>query len=99
MVKRIKLLFRLIKAFFVINEEEVENWLYRSRINMLALVKQGFSRDEIFFMPCSEMQDYIKILNDSYEQEEREIENRNTKTQNNINDLKMAGNSLPGGYF
>jgi hypothetical protein len=97
--KRIRLLFLLIKAFFVINEEDVEEWLYRTRINTLALVKQGFSRDEVFFMSCGELQDYIKILNDNYEQEEREIENQNSKTKNNINDLKMAGNTLPKGYF
>lgn len=99
MEKRIRLLFLLIKAFFVINEEDVEEWLYRTRINTLALVKQGFSRDEVFFMSCGELQDYIKILNDNYEQEEREIENQNSKTKNNINDLKMAGNTLPKGYF
>jgi len=66
--------------------------MYLARVNTLALVKQGFSRDEIFFMPISEMQDYIKILNQQTEEINNNIES--TKIDNSINDIKMAGNTL-----
>ena len=98
-MKRIWFLYHLIKAFFVINEEEVEDWIYTTRVNTLALVKQGFTRDEIYFMPINEMQDYVKIINDSYEKEQYEIDKQKNNTASTINDLKMAGNSLPGGFF
>ena len=98
-MKRIWFLFHLIKDFFVINEEEVEDWIYTTRVNTLALVKQGFTRDEIYFMPINEMQDYVKIINDSYEKEQYEINKQKNNTASTINDLKMAGNSLPGGFF
>ena len=53
-------------------------------------------------MPLNEMYDYIKILNDAQEKEEQEIDeakSASSSLKSNINDLKMAGNSLPGGIF
>lgn len=77
------------------------DWYKRLRINTLTLVKQGFTREEIFFMPLTEIQDYIRILNNSIEEEQNEIEKMKTESisSNNINDLKMAGNTMPGSMF
>ena len=50
-------------------------------------------------MPINEMQDYVKIINDSYEKEQYEIDKQKNNTTSTINDLNMAGNSLPGGFF
>lgn len=90
MEKKIILQSHLTKTFFVINKEEVNDWLYAARINVLALVKQGFSRDEIYFMPYGELQDYIKILN----QKESQIEKETSDIDTSINDIKMAGNTF-----
>lgn len=71
-----------------------------TRINTLALVKHGFTREEIFFMPISEYQDYIRILNDEAEKEENEMKkNSPSNSSDSVNDVKMAGNSLPPGFF
>ena len=96
-----RLLYRLQKTFFVISEEEMEEWYKRLRINTLTLVKQGFTREEIFYMPLTEMQDYIRILNNNIEEEQNEIDRMKAEnsSSNNINDLKMAGNTMPGNMF
>jgi hypothetical protein len=59
------------------------------------LVKQGFSREEIFYMPLTEIMDYLKILNEQNEREVEEINNysKEQSTESNINDIKMLGNS------
>ena len=96
-----RLLYRSQKTFFVISEEEMEEWYKRLRINTLTLVKQGFTREEIFYMPLTEMQDYIRILNNNIEEEQNEIDRMKAEnsSSNNINDLKMAGNTMPGNMF
>ena len=96
-----RLLYRSQKTFFVISEEEMEDWYKRLRINTLTLVKQGFTREEIFYMPLTEMQDYIRILNNNIEEEQNEIDRMKAEnsSSNNINDLKMAGNTMPGNMF
>jgi len=58
------------------------------RWNALQLIHYGFSRDEVYFMPITEMQDYIKIINQTYEEEEAErrsiMASSNTSTQEGI---------------
>ena len=73
------------------------DWYKRLRINTLTLVKQGFTREEIFFMPLTEIQDYIRILNNNIEEEQNEIDKMKAESSssNSINDLKMAGNTMP----
>lgn len=49
----------------------------------MQMVHYGFSRDEVYFMPISELNDYIKLLNQSIEEEEerqREIMSQNTSS-------------------
>ena len=96
-----RLLYHSQKIFFVISEEEMEDWYKRLRINTLTLVKQGFTREEIFYIPLTEIQDYIRILNNNIEEEQNEIDRMKTESNssNNVNDLKMAGNTMPGNMF
>ena len=96
-----RLLYRSQKTFFVISEEEMEDWYKRLRINTLTLVKQGFTREEIFYIPLTEIQDYIRILNNNIEEEQNEIDRMKAESNssNNVNDLKMAGNTMPGNMF
>ena len=79
----------------------MEDWYKRLRVNTLTLVKQGFTREEIFYMPLTEIQDYIRILNNNIEEEQNEIDRMKAESgsSNNINDLKMAGNTMPGNMF
>ena len=79
----------------------MEDWYKRLRINTLTLVKQGFTREEIFYMPLTEIQDYIRILNNNIEEEQNEIDRMKAESgsSNNSNDLKMAGNTMPGNMF
>lgn len=79
----------------------MEDWYKRLRINTLTLVKQGFTREEIFYIPLTEIQDYIRILNNNIEEEQNEIDRMKTESNssNNVNDLKMAGNTMPGNMF
>ena len=79
----------------------MKDWYKRLRINTLTLVKQGFTREEIFYIPLTEMQDYIRILNNNIEEEQNEIDRMKAESNssNNVNDLKMAGNTMPGNMF
>lgn len=79
----------------------MEDWYKRLRINTLTLVKQGFTREEIFYIPLTEIQDYIRILNNNIEEEQNEIDRMKieSNSSNNVNDLKMAGNTMPGNMF
>ena len=79
----------------------MEDWYKRLRINTLTLVKQGFTREEIFYIPLTEIQDYIRILNNNIEEEQNEIDKMKAESNssNNVNDLKMAGNTMPGNMF
>ena len=96
-----RLLYHSQKTFFVISEEEMKDWYKRLRINTLTLVKQGFTREEIFYIPLTEIQDYIRILNNNIEEEQNEIDRMKAESNssNNVNDLKMAGNTMPGNMF
>ncbi len=95
-MRRIVLQFHFQKTFFVINEEQYDQWLYAYRMNTLALVKHGFTRDEAMFMSIPEVQDYIKLINDAIESEREETTNygHGGDNQNTINDIKMAGTVL-----
>ena len=95
MKQRLRLLYHLQKNFFVIDSVEREQWFESLRYNTLFLVKQGFSREEIFYMPLTEIMDYLKILNEQNEREIEEINNysKEQSTESNINDIKMLGNS------
>ena len=79
----------------------MKDWYKRLRTNTLTLVKQGFTREEIFYIPLTEIQDYIRILNNNIEEEQNEIDRMKTESNssNNVNDLKMAGNTMPGNMF
>lgn len=79
----------------------MKDWYKRLRTNTLTLVKQGFTREEIFYMPLTEIQDYIRILNNNIEEEQNEIDRMKAESNssNNVNDLKMAGNTMPGNMF
>ncbi len=79
----------------------MEDWYKRLRVNTLTLVKQGFTREEIFYIPLTEIQDYIRILNNNIEEEQNEIDRMKAESNssNNVNDLKMAGNTMPGNMF
>ena len=96
-----RLLYHSQKTFFVISEEEMKDWYKRLRTNTLTLVKQGFTREEIFYMPLTEIQDYIRILNNNIEEEQNEIDRMKAESNssNSANDLQMAGNTMPGNMF
>lgn len=95
MEKRNKCRFHLIENFFVINEEQYQDYIYGVRKNVLYLVHYGFSREEVYFMPIGEMLDYIKIINNDNKMEQERVEamERKTEAASNFNDVKMAGNS------
>ena len=96
-----RLLYHSQKTVFVISEEEMKDWYKRLRTNTLTLVKQGFTREEIFYIPLTEIRDYIRILNNNIEEEQNEIDRMKAESNssNNVNDLKMAGNTMPGNMF
>lgn len=88
-----KLKFHLTKSFFVISKEELEQYLYATRKNVLTLVHYGFTREELYYMPLTEYMDYIKILNDETPEEEQ-TESAVSKEIDKYNDIKMAGNTV-----
>lgn len=89
----------LTASFFVISEEQLEEYNLGVRKNVLHLVHYGFSREEVYFMPLGEMIDYIKLINHEIEEEEEYYRLKNTPGSSSENDVKMAGNSLPGNFF
>lgn len=86
----------MIKNFFVIKEDEIQDWLKRLRINTLCLVGKGFLREEIYYMPINELEDYIQLIN---EKNETDIHTLPDNVENDLNDINMAGNTLPGSFF
>ena len=60
----------------------------------MALVKQGFTREELYFMPISEYQDYIKILNDENERQEAEMRKIENEAKSSSSQIKTAGNTF-----
>lgn len=92
--------FRSTATFFVISEDQLEEYNMGVRKNVLHLVHYGFTREEIYFMPLGEMIDYIKIINQEIEEEEALNKQTmlNSKSSSS-DDVKMAGNSLPGRFF
>lgn len=94
METRGKFLFHLTKTFFVISPEEAEAWTTSTRKNIMALIKQGFTREELYYMPWGEVQDYIRLLNSQIERENAAISSAaNTPSSPEVS---MAGNSMPG---
>ena len=66
--------------------------MYITRKNILTLVHWGFSREEVYFMPISEMLSYIQLLNEKDDNIPQSTENSNL--ENDINSIKMAGNTV-----
>lgn len=62
-------------------------------------MKHGFSREEIYYMPIGEYLDYIDILNEEYEATKTEIDSAENNIENKMQDIKMAGNTLPKNVF
>lgn len=85
-------------TFFVINKAESPEYVYNTRSNVLALVKYGFSREEIYSMPLSEMIEYIQIIHESSKNSEMPVISRNEELEA-LNGIKMAGNTVSGQYF
>lgn len=92
MERKQKCRFHLIRNFFVISQDQYQDYIYGVRKNVLYLVHYGFSREEVYYMPIGEMLDYIKIINEDNHHSEIEMEqNEQTSSQKSINDVKMAG--------
>lgn len=68
MEQQSRFLFLWIRTFFVYPREHINE----IRWNALQLIHYGFTRDEVYFMPINELQDYIKIINQTIEEEEEE---------------------------
>ena len=68
------------------------------RKNVLYLVRYGFTREEVYFMPAGEVIDYIKIINDDIRQENEEIAlaRMERESSNSGEEYNMAGNTIPG---
>ncbi len=65
-------------------------------MNILVLVKQGFSREEVYFMPIGEMLDYIKLIRRIKEEEDKEMLKVNNQSSFNESEMHYAGNTVPG---
>lgn len=63
------------------------------RNNIFALVKHGFTREEVWFMPLNEVRDYVKLLNDNIAAEEAAASSAG-ENDSSINDIKFGGNSI-----
>lgn len=50
-------------------------------------------------MPIGEYLDYINILNEEYEASKTEMDAAENGIENKIQDIKMAGNTLPKNFF
>ena len=94
MVKKQKQKFLLIETFFVISQEEFQDWLYKTRRNVLELVHYGFSREELYYMPVCEFMDYIKLLNSKAEDGNQEVPEIDEEKRAALQNVKMAGTIL-----
>lgn len=65
-------------------------------MNILVLVKHGFSREEVYFMPIGEMLDYIKLISRIKKEEEMEMLKANNQSSFNETEMHYAGNTVPG---
>lgn len=65
-------------------------------MNILVLVKHGFSREEVYFMPIGEMLDYIKLISRIKKEEEMEMLKANNQSSFNESEMHYAGNTVPG---
>ena len=75
--------YQWIETFFAFPNDHINE----IRWNALQLIHYGFSRDEVYFMPITELQDYVKIINQTYEEEEearRNAMNAGTSHQEGI---------------
>lgn len=64
-------MFLFLQTFFASNATP----LSLLRHNTMALVKYGFSREEVLWMPVSEMYDYIQLINNQIEEENKAQQN------------------------
>lgn len=65
-------------------------------MNILVLVKYGFSREEVYFMPIGEMLDYIKLISRIKREEDMELSRANNQPSFNETEMHYAGNTVPG---
>ena len=65
-------------------------------MNILVLVKHGFSREEVYFMPIGEMLDYIKLISRIKKEEEMEMLKANNQSSFNESEMHYAGKTVPG---
>lgn len=74
-------MFLLVGTFFASSSLGLQS----IRHNTLALVHYGFSREEVLWMPMSEVFDYIQLINKQIEEENeqrRASESQNNKREN-----------------
>lgn len=65
------------------------------RNNIFNLVKHGFTREELWFMPINEVRDYVKLLNDNIAAQEEAAANAERQVGgSSINDIRFGGNSI-----
>ena len=59
-------------------------------------MKHGFTREELWYMPISEVRDYVKLYNDNVAAQEEAAANveRNASSGSSINDIRFGGNSI-----
>ena len=57
-------------------------------------MKHGFTREELWFMPISEIRDYIKLYNDNVAAQEDAVAQTERASNSSINDIKFGGNSI-----
>ena len=88
--------YHFLKTFFVINEKELYEYYKSVRRSVITLVHYGFSREEVYMMPIGEMLDYIDIIVEDKKAEMAALDNT---TPSYNDDVKMAGNTLPGNVF
>ena len=61
----------------------------------MALVKYGFTREEVLWMPISEMYDYIQLINNQIEEEK---EANSKKTFNEKSETPMLSDVYRGPF-
>ena len=47
----------------------------------MSLVHYGFTREEVYWMPIAEMQDYIQLINEQTERENAELNSGSSNTE------------------
>lgn len=84
--------FQSRKTFFALGSSHLQY----IRHNTMALVHYGFSREEALWMPVTEMNDYVLLINEQIEKENGEIDSgqREQNETPTINDV-FRGTGMP----